>query len=135
MGHLTCRPSFPEPKLEDNPTLINPTTEELMMADVTEERITQAVENIKAAFADGLQLDDFGTVVKEVTTFAELFQLSRVEKKALALRVAERVLAETDIPFLPDKLTLPFLGDVGADALLLKIMPGVLELVLPDEDE
>jgi hypothetical protein len=100
------------------------------MAEVTEERIAEAVNNIKAAFADGFQWDDVSTVVGEVVKFAEVFDLSGPEKKALALRVAQRVLDETDIPILPDKLVVPFLGDIGADALLMKAIPSFIDLVV-----
>lgn len=100
------------------------------MAEFTEARVTEAVENIKSAFADGFQLEDVSILLKEVTAFAELFNLRSEEKKALALRVAERVLAETDIPVLPDKLSLPFVGEVGADALIMRFLPKLIDLVV-----
>lgn len=91
------------------------------MAEVTEARITEAVNNIKAAFADGFQLADISVVIREVTTFAEMFNLSGPEKKALALQVAERVIDETDTPWLPDALT---------DPLMKKLLPNLIDLVV-----
>ena len=91
------------------------------MADVTEERIAAAVERIKGAFDDGFQLGDISTVLGEVTVFAEAFRLSGPEKKALALKVAERVIDETDTPWLPDALT---------DPLMKKLLPGLIDLVV-----
>jgi len=100
------------------------------MAEATEEQVLEAVENIKTAFSDGFQFDDISTVLEEAAVFAELFSLTGGEKKALALRVIERVLEETNIPFLPDKLVLPFVGDIGADALIMKFAPGLLDKIV-----
>ena len=61
---------------------------------------------------------------------SELADLSGPEKRNLALRVIGEVLKKTDIPFLPDELNLPFLGDVGADALIMKILPAIVDLVV-----
>lgn len=97
------------------------------MAEVTETHITEAVDRIKALFDDGFQIEDVGKILKEITTFADLFTLTGPEKKALALRVAQRVLDETDIPWLPDHLTIPFVGDVGADALIMRLLPSVID--------
>lgn len=97
------------------------------MAEIIEERITEAVANIKAALSDEFQFSDIATILGEITTFAEVFSLSGPEKKELALRVAQRVLDETDIPVLPDKLSLPFVGEVGADALIMKLLPGLID--------
>ncbi len=105
---------------EDEPTL-----EEELMADVTAERIEQAVREIKDLF-ETFEWSDIAALAEKVSVFADLFVLTGPEKKALAMQVAERVLAETDIPWLPDSLTLPFVGDVGADALILKFLPGIL---------
>lgn len=86
------------------------------MADVTKERIAEAVAKIKEAFSDGFQWGDIQTVVERVTVFAEAFALTGPEKRALALQVAQQVLDETNFPHFPDKLVLPIVGDVGADA-------------------
>jgi len=100
------------------------------MAEVTEVQIAEAVKNIKLAFSDGFQLEDLSVMLREVTTFASVFSLTGAEKKVLALKVAERVLEETDIPGLPDKLTLPFVGDVGADALIMRFLPKLIDLLI-----
>lgn len=100
------------------------------MAEVTEQHIATAVDNIKSAFADGFQLADLAVLVREVSTFAEVFSLTGEEKRELALQVAQRVLDETDIPWWPDKLRLPLVGEVGADALIMRVMPKLLDLVV-----
>jgi len=91
------------------------------MAEVTEQHIADAVLHIKEAFADGFQLEDISTVLKEVTVFAEAFTLPGDEKKALALRVANRVIDETDTPWLPDALT---------DPLMKKLLPNLIDLIV-----
>lgn len=91
------------------------------MAEVTEQHITDAVARIKEAFADGFQFGDIAVVLKEVTVFAQAFQLPGDEKKALALRVANRVIDETDTPWLPDPLT---------DPLMKKLLPNLIDLVV-----
>jgi hypothetical protein len=91
------------------------------MAEVTAERIKEAVDNIKSAFADGFQLQDLSVVVKEVTVFSEAFSLTGEEKKALAMQVASQVIDETDTPWLPDALT---------DPLLKKLLPSLIDLVV-----
>jgi len=91
------------------------------MAELTEAQVLEAVERIKQAFADGFQLADLSVLLREITTFAELFSLSGGEKKALAIRVAEKVLDETDTPWLPDALL---------DPLLKKLMPNLIDLVV-----
>jgi len=100
------------------------------MAEVTEQHIAEAVGRIKAALSDGFQMDDIGVLLKEATEFAEVFSLTGPEKKELALRVAERVLDETDIPWLPDKLSLPVLGEVGADALIMRMLPSLIDTLV-----
>lgn len=100
------------------------------MADVTEAQIREAADTIKESLSDGFQWADIPVLVKGITTFAELFSLSGPEKKALALRVAKQVLDETDIPVLPDKLSLPFVGEVGADHLIMQALPGLIDLVV-----
>lgn len=91
------------------------------MAEVTEERIREAIDNVKAAFADGFQMQDISVLVKEITVFAEAFSLSGAEKKELALKVANSVIDETDTPWLPDPLT---------DPLMKKLLPNLIDLVV-----
>lgn len=94
------------------------------MAEVTEARIAEAVAEIKAELTDGeFDFEDIQVLAKHAYLFAEIVGLSGDEKLALALKVAEQVLAETEIPYLPDQLKLPFLGEVGADALILRALP------------
>ncbi len=100
------------------------------MAEITEERILEAVRKIKAAFADGFQWEDVATLAEEAAVFADLFVLSGPEKEALALRVMEKVLAETDFPWLPDTFNLPLVGDIGADALIMRFAPGLLRSIV-----
>lgn len=103
------------------------------MAEYTEQAFEDSFERIKAAFADGFQPEDVGTLLHEITTFTQVFSMTKEEKKATALRLAQKVLDATDIPWLPDHLTLPFLGDVGADALIMRVLPGILDRFLDKE--
>ena len=100
------------------------------MAEYTEEQLREAVDRIKLVLADGFQFSDIGFLVKEVMAFAKDFSdLTGAEKKALAMSLAETVLDETDIPWLPDKLNLPFVGEIGADALILKGVDKLIDVV------
>ena len=100
------------------------------MAEYTEEQVLAAVERIKAAFADGFQFADIALLVDEVMRFAKDFSgLTGGEKKAIAMRVAETVLDETDVPWLPDKLNLPIIGEVGADRMILLGVDKIIDLV------
>ena len=99
------------------------------MAEYTQEQVREAVDRIKKEFAT-FEIGDVAMLVKEVMGFAKDFAtLTGGEKKALAMNVAETVLAETDIPWLPDKLVLPILGDVGADAMILRGVDKLIDLV------
>ena len=91
------------------------------MAEFTEERFTEAVEKIKEAFADGFQLRDLATLIGVVVSVAELFELTGEEKRAVAIRLGERVIRETDTPWLPDSLT---------DPLMIRFLPTVIDLVV-----
>jgi hypothetical protein len=88
------------------------------MADITEEEITGAVQSIKAAFLDGFQWEDIPTVLREATKFAQIAALSGSEKKALAIKVIERVIDETDTPWLPDSIS---------DAWMKRMAPGLID--------
>lgn len=88
------------------------------MSEITEERIADKVAELKAAFADGLQASDVGVVLRAVLEFVHVAELPRAEKKTLATRVLERVIDETDTPWLPDSFT---------DPLMKGILPGVLD--------
>jgi len=107
-----------------------PTVAEQVMADVTEEKIVKAVQDIKGVFADGFQLADIGVLIDKATVFAQTLELTGPERRQLALQVIQRVLDETDIPWWPDKLTLPLIGDVGADALIMRFAPRLVDLVV-----
>jgi hypothetical protein len=99
------------------------------MAEYTEEQVREAVDRIKVALADGFQFGDIAFLVKEVMGFAKDFTgLTGAEKKALAMNLAETVLAETDVPWLPDQLNLPIIGEVGADALILKGVDKLIDM-------
>jgi len=101
------------------------------MAEFGEQWIRERVEEAKATLTDGkFTFEDVKVLIKLATEAAELTKLSGSEKKALALQVAETVLAETDIPVLPDKFTVPFLGDIGGDALIMRFLPGLIDLVV-----
>ena len=91
------------------------------MTEVSEEQIVEAVQKIKEAFADGFQLEDIATVIKEGAIFAEAFQLSGEGKRALALQLIERVIEETDTPWIPDALV---------DPLLKRLAPKLVDLVV-----
>jgi len=101
------------------------------MAEFTEKQVLDAIKRIRDAFTDGkIELKDIYLLIKEATEFAELANLPGEEKRALAMRVVKKVLEQTDIPWLPDKLTLPIVGDVGADALIMRFLPSILDLVV-----
>jgi len=91
------------------------------MAELTESKVLEAVDKLKATFADGLQISDLSVVLEEIVVFADLFTLEGEEKKALALRVAEKVIDDTDTPWLPDPLT---------DPLIKKFLPSLIDLVI-----
>lgn len=99
------------------------------MAEYTEQQIREGVDRIKAALADGFQVTDIAFLVREVMGFAKGFAaLTGPERKALAMSVAEKVLKETDIPWLPDELNLPIVGEVGADALILRAIDKIIDM-------
>lgn len=110
---MTCPASFREPDPNTQPT-----ERERIMADITEQGITEAVDNIKAAFSDGFQWEDISTVLREATKFAQVVALSGSEKKALALNIIGRVLDETDTPWLPDSWT---------DDWMKRMAPGLID--------
>ena len=74
------------------------------MAEFSEELVLDTIHKIKEAFADGFQFSDIACLVQLAAEFSELFQLDGEEKKELALRVAGKVIDETDTPWLPDPL-------------------------------
>lgn len=88
---------------------------------MTEQQIFDKVEELKAAFADGFQLRDLATIVRAAIEFASLAQLPGPEKKALAIQVIERVIDETDTPWLPDALV---------DPLMKRFVPDLIDLVV-----
>lgn len=100
------------------------------MAEYTEQQVREAVDRIKVALADGFQFGDIAFLVREVMGVAKDFStLTGPEKKALAMSLAETVLKETDVPWLPDELNLPIIGEVGADALILKAIDKIIDMV------
>lgn len=99
------------------------------MAEYTEQQVRDAVDRIKVAL-ETFEFADIAFLVKEVMAFAKDFSgLTGGEKKALAMNLAETVLKETDVPWLPDELNLPIVGEIGADALILKGVDKVIDLV------
>jgi len=94
------------------------------------QQVLDAVAAIKDALGEEFDLADLAVVIEEITVFADLFDMPGDEKKKLALDIAGRVLAETDFPYLPDQLELPVLGEVGADALFMRILPKVVDLLV-----
>ncbi len=106
------------------------------MAEFGAQWIREQIDAVKAQWTDGkLTFDDVTVLVKAVTKVAQLTKLSGAEKKALAMEVAEGVLRETNFPVLPDTLKLPFVGDVGADALVMRFLPGMIDLLCADKAE
>lgn len=98
------------------------------MAQFTEQHFETAVTNLKSAFADGFQFEDLATVIKEGVVFAGAFRLTNAERRALAIRLINKLIDETDTPWLPDGLTdplfkrvVPKLVDLVADAILGKL--------------
>jgi len=91
------------------------------MAEFHEDRLEEAVKSLKEAFSDGFQFEDVATVVREATVFAGAFKIPSEEKRALALRLINRVVDETDIPWLPDTLI---------DPLIKRFAPKLIDLVV-----
>jgi len=91
------------------------------MAEFSEEKLDQAIADIKATFADGFQWADIPKCVKSGMEFAELFKLSGPEKKELALRYLDRILKETDIPWFPDWL---------ADPIIKAVAPALMDIIV-----
>lgn len=91
------------------------------MAEFHEDKLESAFKVIMEAFADGFQWEDVATVIEEASVFADLFDMPGSEKRALALRLINRVIDETDTPWLPDAFT---------DPLLKRFIPGVVDLII-----
>lgn len=98
---------------------------EKIVAEITLEQIKRHVEEIKAIFADGFQFEDVIRVIGAAMEIAETYKhtvgMTGEERKALALKLIEQVIDETDTPWLPDTLT---------DPLLKRLAPSAIELVI-----
>lgn len=91
------------------------------MAEWTEKQVLEGVATVKAALADGFQWEDVKTIIEVVTQFSELTKLTGPEKRALAIAVANKVIDETDTPWLPDPLV---------DPLMKRLLPSLIDLVV-----
>jgi len=91
------------------------------MAEFHEDKFEDAFKVIMGAFADGFQWEDVATIIEEAAIFADLFDMPGPEKKALALRLINRVIDETDVPWLPDAIV---------DPLLKRFIPGLVDSII-----
>jgi hypothetical protein len=71
----------------------------------TEDKITKDAESIKAIFADGIQWRDIPEFIVHVNKLLD--GTSADQKRALGMRIIDRVIDLTDTPYLPDPLTDP----------------------------
>lgn len=92
------------------------------MADVTVEKIEAKAKEVRALFADGFQLGDIAAVIRHAVEFADEFgALTGPEKRALAIQLCEKVIDQTDTPWLPDTLV---------DPLMKRFVPNLVDLVV-----
>lgn len=86
------------------------------------ERVESATQRIALRLADGFQFGDLAAIIGEACELAEtLSDLDGPGKRAVAIRIIERIIDETDTPWLPDALI---------DPLLKKVVPELVDLIV-----
>jgi len=95
------------------------------MAELSKEQVTGHIDDLKAIFADGFQVEDIGRLVKEVTEIAETYKglsgMSGAERKEAAVAIINQFIDDTNTPWLPDPLT---------DPIFKRVAPGIIDAVL-----
>jgi len=92
------------------------------MAQFTVAQIEEHGKKILEQFDDGWQWTDLGAVIAEGMKIVETVgDMSNAEKKESAVAIANYVIDNTDVPWLPDSLV---------DPILKKAVPWIIELVI-----
>ncbi len=82
----------------------------------------ERIKIVGGALADGFQLADLAAIVGEACEIAETLEdLDGSSKRAVAIRLIERVIDETDTPWLPDALV---------DPLLKVLVPSFVDVIV-----
>ena len=86
------------------------------------EQVESATQRIALRLADGFQFGDLASIIGEACELAEtLSDLDGPSKRAVAIRIIERIIDETDTPWLPDALV---------DPLLKQVVPELVDLIV-----
>ena len=80
------------------------------MAEWTTDQIKMLAQEALALFEDGFQFSDIAEIVPLVMKVArDVADTTGPEKKALAIKLGEYIIDETDSPWVPDPVTDPIL--------------------------